>query len=77
MTRKVKVTVASLVSVKDNKHMRALEIVAGGKRRQLVVDDAQTIKDLIKHGKLKQRATIIPQNKIKDKTSLRINCSAL
>ena len=66
--RKVKGTVASLVSVKDNKHMRALEIVAGGKLRQVVVDDAQTSKDLIKHGKLKRRVTIIPQDKIRDKT---------
>ena len=67
-SRKVKGTVASLVAVREDKHMRALEIVAGSKLRQVVVDDAQTSKDLIKHGKLKRRVTIIPQDKIKDKT---------
>ena len=59
--RKVKDTVVSLVSVKENKHMCALEIIVQSKLRQVVVDDAQTSKDLIKHGKLKRRVTISPR----------------
>ena len=45
----------------------AVEVAAGGKLYQLVVDTEQTGKALLKKGKLKSRVTIIPLNKIASK----------
>jgi structural maintenance of chromosome 2 len=62
---KVKGLVAKLIKVKDSKHATALEVVAGGKLYQVVVDEAITGKALLDRGKLQRRVTIIPLDKIK------------
>ena len=62
---KVKGLVAKLIEVKDSKHATALEVVAGGKLFQVVVDEAITGKALLDRGKLERRVTIIPLDKIK------------
>lgn len=64
---KVKGVVARLVKVKNPQHSTALEVVAGGKLYQIVVDEAITGKALLSRGNLKQRVTIIPLDKIKSK----------
>lgn len=61
---KVKGLVAKLIAVKDSKHATALEVVAGGKLFQVVVDEAITGKALLDRGKLQKRVTIIPLDKI-------------
>ena len=63
-TSKVKGLVAKLVSVKDPATATALEVVAGGKLFQVVVDDTETAKALLQKGQLRRRVTIIPLNKI-------------
>ncbi|XP_014675527.1 PREDICTED: structural maintenance of chromosomes protein 2-like [Priapulus caudatus] len=62
--RKVAGLVAKLVRVKDVTTATALEVVAGGKLYNVIVDTEQTGKKLLEHGKLKRRYTIIPLNKI-------------
>ena len=64
---KVKGLVAKLVEVRDSKHSTALEVVAGGKLFQVVVDEAITGKALLDRGKLARRVTIIPLDKIKSR----------
>jgi structural maintenance of chromosome 2 len=64
---KVKGLVAKLVSVRRTEHVTALEVVAGGKLYQVVVDEAITGKALLSHGKLERRVTIIPIDKIKSR----------
>lgn len=61
---KVKGLVAKLIKVKDSKNATALEVVAGGKLYQVVVDEAITGKALLDRGKLERRVTIIPLDKI-------------
>lgn len=61
---KVKGLVAKLVQVKETKYATALEVVAGGKLFQVVVDEAITGKALLERGKLQKRVTIIPLDKI-------------
>ncbi len=61
---KVKGLVAKLVRVIDSSTSTALEVVAGGKLYQVVVDTQQTGKALLQHGKLKRRVTIIPLNTV-------------
>jgi structural maintenance of chromosome 2 len=61
---KVKGLVAKLVEVKNQKYSTALEVVAGGKLFQVVVDEATTGKALLDRGKLERRVTIIPLDKI-------------
>lgn len=65
---KVKGLVAKLVQVYDSVHATALEVVAGGKLFQVVVDEATTGKALLQRGKLARRVTIIPLDKIKSRT---------
>ena len=65
---KVKGMVASLVKVKNSVHSTALEVVAGGKLYQVVVDEAITGKALLNKGKLQRRVTIIPLDKITPRT---------
>ena len=63
---KVKGLVAQLFTL-DKGKMRAgtaLEICAGGRLYNVVVDSAQTGTELLQNGKLKKRVTIIPLNKI-------------
>ena len=62
---KVKGLLGRLVKVKSESMMTAVETVAGGKLYQLVVDSVQTGKALLKKGKLKNRVTIIPLDKIR------------
>ncbi|KAK1745034.1 structural maintenance of chromosomes protein 2, partial [Skeletonema marinoi] len=57
----------SLVDVKLPKHSTALEVVAGGKLYQVVVDEAATGKALLNNGKLQRRVTIIPLDKVMPK----------
>ena len=63
---KVKGPVASLISLDPNDYDKstALEITAGGKLYNVVVQDEKVGKDLLQNGKLKKRVTIIPLNKI-------------
>ncbi len=61
---KVKGLVARLINVKLPKHSTALEVVAGGKLYQVVVDEAITGKALLNNGKLQRRVTIIPLDKV-------------
>lgn len=64
---KVKGTVASLVQVQNAQYTTALEVVAGGKLFQVVVDEAITGKALLGRGNLKKRCTIIPLDKIQSR----------
>jgi structural maintenance of chromosome 2 len=62
----VKGLVAQLFTL-DKDHTRAgtaLEICAGGRLYNVVVDSAATGKQLLENGRLKKRVTIIPLNKI-------------
>ncbi|KAG1760257.1 condensin complex subunit SMC2 [Suillus occidentalis] len=63
---KVKGLVANLTSIppQHQNKSQALEIVAGGKLYNVVVEDEKVGKDLLQNGKLKKRVTIIPLNKI-------------
>jgi structural maintenance of chromosome 2 len=61
---KVKGLLAKLIEVRQYKHVTALEVVAGGKLFQVVVDEAITGKALLDRGKLQKRVTIIPLDKI-------------
>ncbi|XP_025958908.2 structural maintenance of chromosomes protein 2 [Dromaius novaehollandiae] len=60
----VKGLVASLIIVKDISTAKALEVVAGGKLYNVVVDTEVTGKKLLEKGELKRRYTIIPLNRI-------------
>ena len=55
---------AKLVRVKDEQSVTALEITAGGRLYNVIVDSEDTGKALLKHGKLRRRVTIIPLNKV-------------
>jgi structural maintenance of chromosome 2 len=63
---RVKGLVAQLFTL-EKEHTRAgtaLEICAGGRLYNVVVDSAATGKQLLENGRLKKRVTIIPLNKI-------------
>ncbi|KAF8657109.1 hypothetical protein AX16_002296 [Volvariella volvacea WC 439] len=64
--RKVKGRAGLLITLeeKNYKASTALEIAAGGKLFNVVVEDEKVGKDLLQPGKLKKRVTIIPLNKI-------------
>ncbi|KAI0067407.1 condensin complex subunit SMC2 [Artomyces pyxidatus] len=68
--RKVKGLVASLISLKpeDYNKSTALEIAAGGKLYNVVVDDERVGQELLQNGRLKKRVTLIPLNKIRSFT---------
>ncbi|XAR71817.1 hypothetical protein NMG60_11018249 [Bertholletia excelsa] len=61
---RVKGVVAKLIKVKDGSTMTALEVAAGGKLFNVVVDTENTGKQLLQNGDLRRRVTIIPLNKI-------------
>uniref|UniRef100_A0A2N9EKY3 SMC hinge domain-containing protein n=1 Tax=Fagus sylvatica TaxID=28930 RepID=A0A2N9EKY3_FAGSY len=65
---KVKGVVAKLMKVKDSSTMTALEVTAGGKLFNVVVDTENTGKQLLQNGDLRRRVTIIPLNKIQSHT---------
>nr|WJN25075.1 condensin complex subunit [Farysia itapuensis] len=63
---KVKGLVASLVQLEKEKHKfsTALEVCAGGRLYNVVVDDERVGSQLLARGQLKKRVTLIPLNKI-------------
>ncbi|MBA0578271.1 hypothetical protein Gorai_020563, partial [Gossypium raimondii] len=65
---KVKGVVVKLIKVKDSSAMAALEVTAGGKLFNVVVDPENTGKQLLQNGDLRRRVTIIPLNKIQPST---------
>ncbi|EFC38631.1 structural maintenance of chromosome 2 [Naegleria gruberi] len=56
--------IANLFRAKEKKHICALEVCASAKLGQLVVDNQQTAKDVIKKGDLNRRVTTVPLNTI-------------
>lgn len=66
-TRKVKGLVASLLALQPEDHGKstALEIAAGGKLYNVIVEDERVGKDLLERGGIKKRVTLIPLNKIR------------
>lgn len=62
----VKGVVAQLFSLEESKYQAAtaLEVCAGGRLYQVVVDTDSTASQLLQNGKLRRRVTIIPLNKI-------------
>jgi structural maintenance of chromosome 2 len=56
------------VSEENSKYCKAIEVAAGGKLFNVVVDNELTGKNLLEKGELKKRVTIIPLNKISAKT---------
>ncbi|KAM3864764.1 structural maintenance of chromosomes protein 2 [Diretmus argenteus] len=65
---KVKGLLANLITINDISYATALEVVAGGRLYNIVVDTEVTGKKLLEKGELKRRYTIIPLNKISGKT---------
>uniref|UniRef100_A0A3Q2Z3P2 Structural maintenance of chromosomes 2 n=1 Tax=Hippocampus comes TaxID=109280 RepID=A0A3Q2Z3P2_HIPCM len=65
---KVKGLLANLISVRNVSYATALEVVAGGRLYNIVVDTEVTGKKLLEKGELQRRYTIIPLNKISAKT---------
>lgn len=61
---RVKGFIANLFSLKDSQYAVGLEVIAGGKLREVVVDNEQTGKLLLEKGNLKKRVTILPLNKL-------------
>ncbi|PWN52575.1 putative SMC2-chromosome segregation protein [Violaceomyces palustris] len=63
---KVKGLVASLIDLKgeNHKYSTALEVCAGGRLYNVVVEDEKVGSKLLANGKLKKRVTLIPLNKI-------------
>ncbi|XP_055886357.1 structural maintenance of chromosomes protein 2-like [Biomphalaria glabrata] len=61
---KVSGLVCKLFEVKDPIHSTALEVTAGGKLYNVVVDNELTGKGLLQRGELKRRVTILPISKI-------------
>lgn len=66
--RRVHGLVAKLIRVKDPKTTTAIEVTAGGRLYQVVVDSDKTASDLLKKGRLTRRVTILPLNKIQNGT---------
>ena len=62
---RVKGLVSNLFMIKDSKFATALEICAGGKLYNLVVDSDKTGKLLLQRGEFKRKTTIIPMNQIR------------
>ncbi|CAI5459321.1 unnamed protein product [Closterium sp. Yama58-4] len=62
--RKVKGVLARLFRMRDASMATALEVVAGSRLHNVVVDSEQTGKQLLSHGRLQRRVTLIPLNKI-------------
>lgn len=71
---KVKGLIAKLIQVKDFRHSTSLEVTAGGKLFQVVVDEAITGKALLDRGQLKTRVTIIPLDKVQPRQVCKSAC---
>ena len=67
---KVKGLVASLITLDSEHHNKAtaLEVAAGGRLYNVVVENEKIGKDLLTNGRLRKRVTIIPLNKINART---------
>ncbi|XP_034059230.1 structural maintenance of chromosomes protein 2 [Gymnodraco acuticeps] len=65
---KVKGLLANLITVRDLSYATGLEVVAGGRLYNIIVDTEVTGKKLLEKGELQRRYTIIPLNKISAKT---------
>eukprot|EP01126_Amoeba_proteus_P002161 TRINITY_DN10677_c0_g1_i2.p1 TRINITY_DN10677_c0_g1~~TRINITY_DN10677_c0_g1_i2.p1 ORF type:complete len:678 (-),score=174.08 TRINITY_DN10677_c0_g1_i2:1235-3268(-) len=65
---KVHGRIAHLIDLKDSRYSSALDVAAGSKLYNVVVDTETTGKDILSKGNLKQRVTIIPLNKVHPKT---------
>uniref|UniRef100_A0A674BNC4 Structural maintenance of chromosomes protein 2 n=1 Tax=Salmo trutta TaxID=8032 RepID=A0A674BNC4_SALTR len=65
---RVKGLLANLITVSDVSYSTGLEVVAGGKLYNVVVDTEVTGKKLLEKGELKRRYTIIPLSKISART---------
>ncbi|KAF3852186.1 hypothetical protein F7725_005541 [Dissostichus mawsoni] len=65
---KVKGLLANLITVRDVSYAMGLEVVAGGRLYNIIVDTEVTGKKLLEKGELQRRYTIIPLNKISAKT---------
>ncbi|KAH8584136.1 condensin complex component SMC2 [Cryptosporidium sp. chipmunk genotype I] len=63
---KVKGSVFELIDYLDYKYSTALEMIAGGRLYNLVVENHETGKKLLSTGLIKKRITIIPLDKILD-----------
>ena len=72
---RVKGTVASLVRLKDGATTTALEVAAGGKLYQVVVDSDRTAQALLSRGQLRNRVTIIPLNKVRTSPGEALLCA--
>ena len=68
--RKVKGLAATLISLGEEHYDKstALELSAGGKLFNVVVEDEKVGKDILAHGQLRKRVTLIPLNKISART---------
>ncbi|GKB27253.1 structural maintenance of chromosomes protein 2, partial [Tanacetum coccineum] len=64
---KVKGLVGELTKVKNNSTMTAVEVCAGGKLFNIVVDNENTAQQIIEKRDLRGRVTTIPLNRIKSK----------
>lgn len=60
--------VCSLFDVQDVSFATALEVTAGGRLYNVVVDNENTAKKLLEKGQLQSRVTFIPLNKIEGRT---------
>ena len=68
--RRIKGMVAKLLCVKPEygeKYLKALEILAGGKLFNVVVDSEKTSREILESGRLKRRITLLPLDKIQGK----------
>lgn len=63
--KKVYGTVGKLVRLQNPETAVALEVCAGGRLYHVVVDTDATANEILKHGALRKRVTIIPLNKIR------------
>lgn len=64
----VKGLVANLIQLKSPKFATGVEVAAGGKLFNVVVETEEVGKLLLSKGQLKKRVTIIPLNKIKSES---------
>ncbi|EFN85328.1 structural maintenance of chromosomes protein 2 [Harpegnathos saltator] len=63
-SQSVKGIVCKLLNIKDKKTAYALEIAAGGKLYNVIVDTETVSKKILQHGQLQQRVTFIPLNRV-------------
>lgn len=62
--RSVKGVVCKLITIEDKRAAYALDIAAGAKLYNIILDTEINGKKLLQHGQLQQRVTIIPLNKV-------------